>query len=117
MLPDCGVAGGLMTASYLVAIRWRDGRHEVVAECDNFHFPDFDRSKLRAPFREMPLAGGQRDNCVLVVREEIDPCIGAGLRSWFEKDAGEAQFFILRYPQDWKTIFGLLAQPRAGTRR
>jgi hypothetical protein len=117
MLPDCGVVGGLMTASYLVAIRWRDGRHEVVAECDNFHFPDFDRSKLRAPFREMPLAGGQRDNCVLVVREEIEPCIGAGLRSWFEKDAGEAQFFILRYPQDWKTIFGLLAQPRAGTRR
>mgnify|MGYP000075282666 CR=1 FL=1 len=28
-----------------------------------------------------------------------------------------AQFFILRYPQDWKTIFGLLAQPRAGVRR
>jgi hypothetical protein len=39
------------------------------------------------------------------------------LRSWFEKDAGEAQFFVLRYPQDWKTIFGLLAQPRAGARR
>jgi hypothetical protein len=42
---------------------------------------------------------------VLVVRDEIAPCIGAGLRSWFENDASEAQFFILRYPQDWKTIF------------
>jgi hypothetical protein len=37
--------------------------------------------------------------------------MGAGLRSWFEGDAKEAQFFILRYAQDWKTIYRLLAHP------
>jgi hypothetical protein len=31
--------------------------------------------------------------------------------------AGGRKFFILRYPQDWKTIFGLLAQPAANGRR
>jgi hypothetical protein len=46
-----------------------------------------------------------------VVRDEVEPCIGAGLRSWFEGDAKEAQFFILRYAQDWKTIYRLLAHP------
>ena len=85
-----------MATSYLVAIRWHSGRHEVIAECDDVRFPDFDRSKLRAPFRELPLAGGERDSCVLVVRDEVEPCIGAGLRTWFEGDAKEAQFFILR---------------------
>jgi hypothetical protein len=104
--------GDRMT-SYLVAIRWHSGRHEVIAECDDVRFPDFDRSKLRAPFRELPLAGGERDSCVLVVRDEVEPCIGAGLRTWFEGDAKEAQFFILRYAQDWKTIYRLLAHPAA----
>jgi hypothetical protein len=102
-----------MATNYLVAIRWHSGRHEVIAECDDVRFPDFDRSKLRAPFRELGLAGGERDSCVLVVRDEVEPCIGAGLRSWFEGDAKEAQFFILRYAQDWKTIYRLLAHPAA----
>ena len=70
-----------MATSYLVAIRWHSGRHEVIAECDDVRFPDFDRSKLRAPFRELPLAGGERDSCVLVVRDEVAPCIGAGGQS------------------------------------
>jgi hypothetical protein len=103
-----------MTASYLVAIRWLDGRHDVVAQRDDLQFPDFDRSKLRAPFRELPVAADQRDKCVLVVREEIAPCIGPGLRSWFERDARDAQFFILRYAQDWKTIYRLLGRSAAG---
>ena len=59
------------------------------------------------------LAGGERDSCVLVVRDEVEPCIGAGLRTWFEGDAKEAQFFILRCAQDWKTIYRLLAHPAA----
>jgi hypothetical protein len=45
-----------MATSYLVAIRWHSGRHEVIAECGDVRFPDFDRSKLRAPFRELGLA-------------------------------------------------------------
>jgi len=102
-----------MTASYLVAIRWRNGQHEVIAQCEDFHFPHFDRAKLRAPFRELPITDSQRDNCVLVVRHEIEPCIGPGLRPWFEQGAQEAQFFLVRYARDWKAIYDLLAQPAA----
>ena len=101
-----------MATSYLVAMAQRTPwGHSRVR--DDVRFPDFDRSKLRAPFRELGLAGGERDSCVLVVRDEVEPCIGAGLRSWFEGDAKEAQFFILRYAQDWKTIYRLLAHPAA----
>ena len=102
-----------MTACYLIAIRWRDGRHEVIAERGDFQFPDFDRSKLSAPLREMAIAEDERDRCVLVARQEIEPCIGPGLRAWFDRDANEAQFFIVRYAQDWRSIYKLLSLPAA----
>jgi hypothetical protein len=102
-----------MPACYLIAIRSQDGRHEVVAERDDFQFPDFDRSKLNAPLRELTVAVDQSDRCVLVARTEIEPCIGPGLRAWFERDANEAQFFIVRYAQDWRAIYHLLSLPAA----